>query len=513
MALYGRRKAWPHVLHHPASAELMAPTAPSTIPAGDVARIRSQIVGRVVLPGDPDYAKDRQGNPLYPASPRVIVYCKVFNDVRIALRWARELDLTVTCRAGGHSTAGFSVNNGMVIDVSLLNYVSIDPVLMQARVGSGTQFAQVEAVFDVAGLHAPTGACGDVAVGGYLQGGGYGFTSRQYGMACDNIVAAKVMLADGRRVNASADENADLLWGLCGGTGNNFGVVLEYTYQLVPISSLWGFCLAWNAAQAPAAMLMMQNGYTKAGALPQLGWQGVMATIENKPTLLMMGLFNGARADGLGALDPLLRTGTPQLIRDKIGTYNELNGWLIDSCLPGIPPPPHGGNVFELKGVGYLGAPLDLAGWNGVVDFYSRTPNPYNILAMEAYGGQINAFPPDKNAFIHRDVYMDIFVDSFWWDPNMKPAVIGWRDEFQLLLAPNFNGHRYQNYPERDARDYRWMYWEDAFPTLLFLKRKYDPTGFFRFEQDISPYPEGDGVTRSTAPSRFSDMTIAGGTE
>ena len=147
------------------------------------------------------------------------------------------------------------------------------------------------------------------------------------------------------------------------------------------------------------------------------------------------------------------------------------------------------------------------------MDFYSRTPNPYNILAMEAYGGQINAFPPDKNAFIHRDVYMDIFVDSFWWDPNMKPAAIGWRDEFQLLLAPNFNGHRYQNYPERDARDYRWMYWEDAFPTLLFLKRKYDPTGFFRFEQDISPYPEGDGVTRSTAPSRFSDMTIAGGTE
>ena len=146
-----------------------------------------------------------------------------------------------------------------------------------------------------------------MAVGGYLQGGGYGFTSRQYGMACDNIVAAKVMLADGRRVNASADENADLLWGLCGGTGNNFGVALEYTYQLVPISSLWGFCLAWNAAQAPAAMLMMQNGYTKAGALPQLGWQGVMATIENKPTLLMMGLFNGARADGLGRRPSLNR--------------------------------------------------------------------------------------------------------------------------------------------------------------------------------------------------------------
>jgi hypothetical protein len=509
MALYGRRKAWPQVLHHPASAELRLTAPGSTIPAGDVARMRSQIVGRVVLPDDPDYPKDRLGNPLYPAHPRVIVYCKVFNDVRVALRWAHELDLAVTCRAGGHSTAGFSVNDGMVIDISLINYVSIDPVLMQARVGSGTQFAQLNAVLNVAGLHAPTGACGDVAVGGFLQGGGYGFTARQYGIACDTIVAAKVVLADGRLVNASADENADLLWGVCGGTGNNFGVVLEYTYQLVPIGNIWGFCLSWNAAEAPAAMLMLQNGYTKTGAQPELGWQAALATIEHKPALLMMGMFNGSRADGLGALDPLLRTGAPVLIRDRIGSYSELNEWLIDSCLPGIPPPPAGASVFELKGVGYVGAPLDLAAWGEVVGFYSRTPNPYNILAMEAYGGRINSAPPGMNAFIHRDVYMDLFVDSFWWDPNMKPAAVGWRDEFEMRLAPNFNGHRYQNYPERGAKNYRWMYWGDAFPSLLFLKKKYDPDGFFRFEQDITPYPDGDGITRSAAASRFTDMTIS----
>jgi hypothetical protein len=512
MALYGRRKAWPHVLHHPASAELTAQTVPSTVSADDLARMRSQIVGRVVVPGDRDYALDRLGNPLYPAFPRVIVYCKVFYDVRVALRWARELDLTVTCRAGGHSTAGFSVNDGMVVDVSLINYVSIDPELMQARVGSGTQFAQVDAAFEVASLHAPTGGCGDVAIGGFLQGGGYGFTSRQYGMGCDNIIAAKVMLADGRIVNASADENPDLLWGICGGTGNNFGVVLEFTYQLVPMKSLWGFCLAWSAADAPAAMLLLQNGYTKAGAQPELGWQAAMAMVETKPTLLMMGLFNGARADGLAALDPILRVGTPQLIRDRSASYNQLNGWLIDSCLR-FPDPPNGQTVFELKGVGYVDKPLDLSDWSCIVDFYLRSPNPFNILVMEAYGGQINAAPSGKNAFIHREVYMDVFVDSFWWDPNLKPAAVAWRDEFQLRMEPNFNGHRYQNYPERGAKNYRWMYWGDAFPTLLFLKNKYDPMGFFRFEQDISPYPDCDGITRSEAPSRFSDMTICGGPE
>ena len=508
MALYGRSKRWPLALHHPASPALRAPSPSSTLPEGVAARLRSEIVGRVVTPGDPDYPIDRLGNPLYPAFPQVIVYCKIFDDVRVALHWARALGLVITCRAGGHSTAGFSVNDGMVVDVSLINYVSIDPKLMQARVGSGTQFAQLNAVLEVANLHAPTGGCGDVAVGGFLQGGGYGFTSRQYGMACDNIVAAKVMLADGRIVNASADQNPDLLWGICGGTGNNFGVVLEFTYQLVAMKDIWEFCLAWSAAGAPAAMLMLQNGYTKAGALSALGWQTALATLENKQMLLMMGMFNGSRSDGLAALDPLMRTGTPTLIRDRTASYNQLNEWLLDSCLT-YPALPDGATLFELKGVGYVSKPLDLDAWRRMVDFFSRAPSPFNILAMEAYGGRINATSADKNAFIHRDVYMDLFVDSFWSDVSMKDAATAWRDEFEQLLAPNSNGHRYQNYPERGARDYRWQYWGDAFPTLLFLKRKYDPTGFFSFEQDISPYPAGGGVTRSTAPSRFSDMTIS----
>jgi FAD/FMN-containing dehydrogenase len=473
----------------------------------ELAQLEHALVGRIVLPGMPDYPAARQGQGLQPYSPQpaIIVYCAVFGDVRLCLEWARAHDWWVTCRSGGHSTAGFSVNSGMVIDLSGLSYVVVDPVLKQARAGAGTLFQVLNATLDLYGLHVPGGECSSVAVGGYMQGGGYGFTSRIFGMNCDNVLAITVMLADGRLVTADQVRNADLFWAVRGGTGNNFGVLLEVTYRLEAVHDLYGFVLTWPVDRAAEALCLIQESYSKGDVATRLGHQDVFSTLAEGAVLAMVGMYDGSDAEGRACIDPLLKTGNPTLRMAKRDTYINLNSGLVQ-VFPGVPFQ----NVFEMKNGGYIAKPLAAADWQKIVDQYCRTPNPYNIAYMEVYGSAIG-HPAPANAFIHRDVYMDFYIDSFW-QPNTQftdeKASRQWIDGFMDVLAPYVNGHKYQNYPVRDLPDYRWVYWGDAFPSLLWVKQKYDPTNFFCFEQSISPYPDAAGITRSQARPIFHDPEI-----
>ena len=157
-----------------------------------------------------------------------------------------------------------------------------------------------------------------------------------------------------------------------------------------------------------------------------------------------------------------------------------------------------------------LARPLEVADWQKIVDQYKKTPNKYNIAYMEVYGAAIGR-PAEPNAFIHRDVYMDFYIDAFWQRNTRftdQKASRAWIDGYLAALAPYLDGHKYQNYPVRNLPDFRWAYWGDAFPTLLQVKQKYDPGNFFRFEQSISPYPGGDGITRSSAAPLFGDEPI-----
>jgi len=200
----------------------------------DVAALQAEIIGTVITRKSPDYNKDRQlSDPVFQAYPALIVYCQCFDDVWYSLRFAHKHNLHVLCRSGGHSTAGFSVeNDALIIDTSRICYASVDYANRIARVGAGTNLGTLNGVLDGYKLHTPGGACPDVCVAGHMMGGGYGWTSREYGMNCDNVEEVLVMLADGRTVRANASLNPDLFWAVCGGTGNNFGVLLEVTYRL-----------------------------------------------------------------------------------------------------------------------------------------------------------------------------------------------------------------------------------------------------------------------------------------
>jgi FAD/FMN-containing dehydrogenase len=474
-----------------------------------VEHIEAKFQGHIELPGMPGYDVDRQGNPLYPAFPRLIAYCANAQDVALALQMARDhgWEGLTTCRSGGHSTAGYSLNDWMVIDVSLMDDVVIDPNTQQMIVGSGASWGRINAKLDLYQLHVPGGGCAEVGVAGYVQGGGYGFTSREYGMNSDNVVEATVMLATGEIVVANKQKNEGLFWAIRGGTGNQFGVLLEIKYFLHNLYEVWGFGIEWPLPKAAFALAEMQTNYMKAGAPVTLGYQTFLATSSHtqKRALVMLGMFHGTRDDGVRALQSLLSTPGATLIKDVLGTYLRLNESLLDV----LTHPEEG--LIELKRSGYISRPLNVDGWEAIVQAFSATPNNYNIVGIEPYGGAINAYPPLDSAFIHRNVCMDLFVDSFF-DAAGKITTADkaeqWLANIMNSAGGYMNGHVYQNYPERNLQNYRWAYWGDAFPTLLQVKQTYDQESFFLYGQSIASYPEDLNIRRSEAAGRFPNLII-----
>ncbi len=459
--------------------------AEKAVPWEAIAELEARLVGRVVLPSDPSYNEDRQeSNPAFQSYPELIVYCVCESDVLECLAVARRYRLWVAVRSGGHSTAGYSVNSGMVVDVSEMSGVVLDPPNQRVHVLPGTDFDHFNGAMNHTGWHVPTGACGSVHVSGFVQGGGYGYTSRAFGIQSDMVESFRVALADGRIVTASAQENAPLYWALRGGTGGNFGVLLQVTYRMVRLDQVWAWAVSWDAAHAAQVLTLMQRQFMKTGAPDALGYMMNLGYQNGVPVYMVQGMFCGTREAGLQAIAPLMAVPSAQLLVDKTGTYPEMNVWLEDQpyTLPDNLPD----GVAETKASGYINTPLSPADWQRIIDYFKTSPNPWSLAYLEPYGGAINRYPVGDSAFIHRDVDADLVVDVFWRNPAERAQMEAWLDGFMALVKPFLNGHVYQNYPDASLRDYACAYWGPAYPRLQQVKAQYDPTNFFHFQQSVA---------------------------
>ena len=459
--------------------------AEKAVPWEAIAELEARLVGRVVLPSDPSYNEDRQeSNPAFQSYPELIVYCVCESDVLECLAVARRHRLWVAVRSGGHSTAGYSVNSGMVVDVSEMSGVVLDPPNQRVHVLPGTDFDHFNGAMNHTGWHVPTGACGSVHVSGFVQGGGYGYTSRAFGIQSDMVESFRVALADGRIVTASAQENAPLYWALRGGTGGNFGVLLQVTYRMVRLDQVWAWAVSWDAAHAAQVLTLMQRQFMKTGAPDALGYMMNLGYQNGVPVYMVQGMFCGTREAGLQAIAPLMAVPSAQLLVDKTGTYPEMNVWLEDQpyTLPDNLPD----GVAETKASGYINTPLSPADWQRIIDYFKTSPNPWSLAYLEPYGGAINRYPVGDSAFIHRDVDADLVVDVFWRNPAERAQMEAWLDGFMALVKPFMNGHVYQNYPDASLRDYACAYWGPAYPRLQQVKAQYDPTNFFHFQQSVA---------------------------
>lgn len=461
---------------------------------------------------EPQYDLDRKlSNPAFDKKPLLIAYVASSSDIREILKFCKDASLPMVLRSGGHNEAGYSaINDGVILDTSRLAGAYIDPRTRRLHVGPGTNFQQFWEKLDQYGLAATGGACPSVCVGGYMQGGGFGFTARMFGMSCDNVVEVEVMLADGAIVLANDSTNGDLFYAVRGGTGNNFGVLLSATYQAHPLPEATGFWISWDlitptgdgAQNAAIGLDLLQREYCGSNPDTRLGFQTIFAyqgpadspdMQGSLPYVMLRVMFNGTEAEGRTALRKILASPGTVLERVQRGRIKDLNDALIDSPRPVPQFPPKVSILPEGKQSRFLSRPLGVDNWRRVVDFFLTTEtrlNVFTIIDFEGAGGAVNSLPIGTNAYIHRDGDGDIFLDVFWRDDEEQSKAIAYLKDWVALIEPLSNGRVYQNYPNADLDRWWERYWGDYWGVLRQIKSKYDPGNVFNFPQGIGSIPQ-----------------------
>jgi len=473
------------------------------IPSGRLEQAQADLLGNIVVPGDLSYDKVRRiWNVYFDPYPVLVIQCQAEKDVRIALELGREFGVPVTLRSGGHTTAGYSGGTDtLVIDLKQLDDIAIDTEKLTATISCGTTFGKLNAALDARGVHLPAGECDDVRMGGFMQGGGYGFTSRTFGMHSDNVTSLRMMLANGRTVTASPTLNSDLFWAVRGGTGGNFGVLLNAEYKIQKLDKVYGWSILWPLSQgserqvAAEAMMAIQKDFFRT-APPEFNiqiavcYQPPRKGEEAVPQLLVRGLHVGTKAAGEAAIAPIRNLEGAQFQYDAYESFIKIDNMLLN-CPFDVPYIPFNerGQPPEDKQARNVARDLTRDEWQKILDHFVTSPNKWSYLYFEVYGGRINEYPLEDSAFIHRDCAFCAALDIFYYPDDDKAAADQYLKDWCALMEPMWNGHIYQNYPKSDVPDYRKHYWGRALDALIGVKQKYDPDGFFRFEQMISPYP------------------------
>jgi len=304
-------------------------------------------------------------------------------------------------------------------------------------------------------------------------------------MNCDNVVEITLMLASGELVTASRDVNADLYWAVRGGTGNNFGILLDATYALHPLDDVWGYRVQWGIEHAAAVLQALQDDYTKDGAPDQLGYlAGLVRDPRGAPVVVMMGIFDGSEDAGRRALAPLLRIGDASLQLGETGPYARINDLVQEKpyCIPSLDP---GQTMFAARSR-YVERRLGPEAWEAVVDYFLTAENRGTFVCIEPYGGAIASVPADACAFDHRSAYMNVWASAYFGVPSEYPAAQAWTAGLIDRLLGRFGDRVYQNYPNRDTPDFENAYWgPDVSARLRAIKRSRDPNGVFTFEQSL----------------------------
>jgi FAD/FMN-containing dehydrogenase len=473
------------------------------IPPKRLEQAQSDLLGNIVLPGDLAYEKVRRiWNVFFNPRPALVIQCQAEKDVRIALELGREFKIPVTLRSGGHTTAGYSGGTGtLVIDLKGLDDVAIDAHNLTATVSCGSTFGKMNAALDARGVHLQAGECDDVRMGGFMQGGGYGFTSRTFGMHSDVVTSFRMMLANGRTVTASPDVNSDLFWAVRGGTGGNFGVLLNAEYKIQKLDKVYGWSILWPLSTAgerkiaSEAMMAIQKDFFRT-APPEFNIQIAVCYQPTKkggkavPQLVVRGLYVGTEKAGKAAIAPIRKLKGAKFQYDAFESFIKIDNKLLNFPydIPYIP--------FEKKGqppedkqARNVARDLTPGEWQKILDHFVTSPNKWSYLYFEVYGGKINDYPLEDSAFIHRDCAFCTALDIFYYKDDDKKAAQKYLKDWCKLMEPMWNGHIYPNYPKTDVPDYRKHYWGRALDALIGVKKKYDPDTFFRFEQMVSPYP------------------------
>ena len=452
-----------------------------------LAGLRRAFRGPVVQPGDPDYEDTRRiWNAAVERRPALIARCTDVADVVAAVRFARERGLVTAVRGGGHNVSGSALcDGGLVIDLSLLRRVAVDPDRRIAAVQPGVRLGELDRACQPFGLATPAGINTVTGVAGLTLGGGIGWLMRRHGLTCDNLVAAEVVTAEGAVVRASESENADLLWGLRGG-GGNFGIVTSFEFRLHEVGPEVAAGVVFYPAEQAREVLEAYAEYANGAPddvttivslrrLPAL--PAFAATLWGRPVVGIAACHAGPAAEGERALVPLRHLGTPLL--DLIG----VKPFLVQQALFDATVPPGWRYYWRSE---YL-RPLRGEAVDALVAHAWSFEAPMSYTLLFHMGGAVRRLSDADTAFTGRGATHAVNINMVQRDVS-EPDDTTWVRRLHDAVQPFSAGGVYVNFlgNEGDQR-VRHAYGETKWARLVDVKRRWDATNFFRVNQNIPP--------------------------
>jgi FAD/FMN-containing dehydrogenase len=436
------------------------------------------VAGSVIDPASPGYAGARRCfNAAMDRRPAVIVRCNGAQDIATAFDFARSHGLEVAVRGGGHNPAGHcTVDGGLVIDLSEMRGVNIDPDAGTARAGGGSTWLDFDSATQAFGLVTPGGVVGSTGVCGLTLGGGIGHLTTQHGLTCDNLVGAELVTPDGSVVRVSADENAELLWALRGG-GGNFGVATWLEFRLHALERVVGGRLDYRGAGVPAVLRRFRDLVARSPR--ELSCQAVVGLDESlTPALLVAPSFTGPSDRADEVLDTL--RSAPGLISDGVREQTFLEQQLLFDS-------PYGENRHYWKGHFVAELSDDLI--DELVRCVRDFGRPLSHILIESLHGAPKDVDGDFSALAFRRAAFNVSATAVWTDPSEDEEHAEWARATARAIEPWSLGGGYANYMQADEplERVRAAFGDAAFDRLQALKTRFDPTNVLRRNQNIPP--------------------------
>ena len=441
----------------------------------------SNLRGQLLRPGDDGYDEARTiWNAMIDKHPALIARCADDADVVQSVNFARDNNLLVSVRGGGHNVSGNAIcDGGLMIDLSPMKNIEVDAERRVARAGAGVLWREFDQETQVFGLATTGGLISTTGVAGLTLGGGIGWLMGNYGLACDNLISIDIVTADGQLLTASNSQNQDLFWGLRGG-GGNFGVATAFEFQLHPVSEVLGGMIIHPLDQA-VEVGKFYNEFT-ANSPDELSSMFVfVSSPEGERVVAIAVCYNGPVDEGERVLEPLRTYGTP--LADMISPmpYTQIQGMLDAGFPAGMQ------NYWKSN---FLNS-LDETAIELLVEHARNAPSPNSVAAIEQFGGVVNRVGINDTAFNHRGARYNLLIMGIWPDASAKDENVSWVRNLWDAMQPYSSGGVYVNYLGQEGDEgperIQAAYGKEKYERLVTLKNKYDPGNLFQLNQNIKP--------------------------
>ncbi len=443
-----------------------------------VSDIKNQISGNVLLPGEEAYEQARKvWNGMIDKKPSLILQCTSVNDVMIAVKLAKTYNLLLSIRGGGHNITGNAVcDDGIMVDMSLMNRVQVDPEQLTAKAQAGATWGDFDKATQAFGLATTGGIISTTGIAGLTLGGGVGWLVRHHGFSCDNVVEAEVVTAEGTLLTANLKENADLFWGLRGG-GGNFGIVTSLTYRLHPVSTILGGMIV-HPISAAKEVIRFYSEYVKTAPSELTLYTGLIHTPDGAHVVALLGCYSGDIKKGEEVWKPLRQFGTPiaDLVQEQ--PYQQMQT-LLDAAMP------HRNRYYWKSS--FLKSLSDEA-IDIIIEHALSVPSPLSAIILEYYSSTNSATVPEGGtAYPHRQQEFDLIIASNWQDKEEDNKQIAWARNFYNDMQAFSSNRAYLNALGVEGEQRVREAYGENYDRLLQLKKKYDPQNLFRLNQNINP--------------------------